>query len=339
MSPPARDYPECPPIFPPIPSWMQIARQSQPIDHADFLAGAALMALDPIARLDHPLGMLWRRRLALRCAAAIVRLNGRTEDEATLRDHWILASGGYAPTAGSGPAADPGPAGRILHAWRALCEPRARAPDAWPELLPNLLNAEPGDALTELITIATVQAKGQGSRPTALGCATTTGSAMAGSPLEAAAAVLTAAQDLAPDDRVAGLWLADAVLAHRLNWPAPVPLIAAAFDRNHCRVRARPQGGGKDMAYGLPYADTAATAHSLHAELARRAAKLLSVAPSLRAKDATSTVANLLSDDAHAARTGSNATARSSRRLFDRLIALGAVRELTGRPTFRLYGL
>ena len=71
----------------------------------------------------------------------------------------------------------------------------------------------------------------------------------------------------------------------------------------------------------------------------RRAARLRVVAPKLRGRDARATVAALLTEDALAAQAGERASDRAARRLFDRLTALGAARELTGRPSFRLYGL
>ncbi|WP_245262829.1 DUF1403 family protein [Mesorhizobium sp. LSJC269B00] len=58
--------------------------------------------LHPIARREHPLGILWRQRLALSCAATLARQGGRSEDAATLRDHWYLRRDGD----------DPGPAGQ-----------------------------------------------------------------------------------------------------------------------------------------------------------------------------------------------------------------------------------
>jgi len=62
----------------------------------------------------------------------------------------------------------------------------------------------------------------------------------------------------------------------------------------------------------------------------------------LRAKGAERVVALLLADDcvspARAAKS-SRLSDRSARRLFDRLVELGAVREFSGRPNFRLYGL
>jgi hypothetical protein len=50
-------------------------------------------------------------------------------------------------------------------------------------------------------------------------------------------------------------------------------------------------------------------------------------------------LAILLVEDAQPATAGKAASDRSTRRLFERLVSLGAARELTGRPTFRLYGL
>ncbi|MFC0199242.1 DUF1403 family protein, partial [Paracoccus rhizosphaerae] len=71
-----------------------------------------------------------------------------------------------------------------------------------------------------------------------------------------------------------------------------------------------------------------------------RAARLQAVAPGLRARGADRAVALFLSHDALApsALTGIMSD-RAARRLCDRLVELDAVRELTGRPSFRLYGL
>ena len=68
----------------------------------------------------------------------------------------------------------------------------------------------------------------------------------------------------------------------------------------------------------------------------------LAAQPKLRAKGAGRVVELLLGDDAVSpARAAKLArlSDRAARRLFDRLIELGAVRELSGRPNFRLYGL
>lgn len=64
------------------------------------------------------------------------------------------------------------------------------------------------------------------------------------------------------------------------------------------------------------------------------------MAPGLRARGADIVVDRLLSDDAIvASETIGGMSDRSLRRLFDRLVELGAIRELSGRPTFRIYGI
>ena len=76
------------------------------------------------------------------------------------------------------------------------------------------------------------------------------------------------------------------------------------------------------------------------AVLALRAARLNEVAPKLRAKGAEEAVALFLTCDAVAPTALTSLRSdRAARRFCDRLVELGAVRELTGRDTFRLYGI
>lgn len=309
--------PSVPVAVPTIPGWALPRGPVTDPAEAAFLAGAALNSLDNLVRSNPPWAGAWRARLALSCAVAAVRHVGRAEDEAALRDAWMLR-----PADG-----DPGPAGRLLAAWRRLAE-RSPAIDAtglqstaallglgWsPELA----------ALPEEIDRLVDE-----GRPAPL----------------VAAAVLRAVEKAAPSAVLLGWWLADQVLAQRLRWALPVPLLmaeahGAAFRGAGRGGRLRPADEGFEAALCLAVAQGAARALRCAAEIAPRAARLQAVAPKLRAKGAGEAIAFLLDDDAV---PGTLATAKLSRwgarRLFERLEALGAVRELTGRSSFKLYGL
>jgi len=322
MPPRVRIIPPAPPAFQPFPVWARVRTPPEGPGEAGFLAGASLAALHPIARAEHPLASLWRQRLALSCAAALAGQGGRTEDEAALRDAWYLRRDGD----------DPGPAGRILSAWRRLGERAALRSENWTFKLAAALELRLDDGLKDVVSVAARLAKGEGSA------------------VAAAAEIAAVSQRFRPDSDALALWLADAVLAHRLNWPAPVPLLAGQVLAGQLRradLRSASRHFDGDVHWltvcCVAYANAAAAAADLYAELARRAERLLAVAPKLRGKDADLMVASLLMEDAQAAKkgdeTGKTATDRSSRRLFERLVGLGAVRELTGRTTFRLYGL
>lgn len=321
-----RSFPEHPPKFPPLPSWARSSAANGGAADPAFLAGAALAAIDAIARSVHPLSTLWRRRLALKAAENLARLQGRVETAAEIRDHFFLTRDG----------GDPGPAGRVLEAARAFCDARALDPERWRTHLPEMLQLRVDDAFTKRLETALAAAENEVN------------------PIAAAASVAAACLRSFPETPLPALWLADAVLARRLRWPAPVPLLAAHLTRRDLKLSGgSPQAPGGPLPQGGPllqavswrsvcilsYARGAAEAADLYVDLARRTEKLLSVAPKLRAKDAEAVVASLLSEDAHLAGPGKFASDRSSRRLFERLIKLGGARELTGRTTSRLYGL
>ena len=170
-----------------------------------------------------------------------------------------------------------------------------------------------------------------------------------GDPVSAAARVAALAFSAVPDAPAAGaeilaLWTFDMVIAIRLRWPRPVPLIAVKILDPTPRAERRPRPGDPAWpnAAAAAIALAAAAALDLAAELSRRSNTLIAVTPKLRSKPAVKIVDLLLSQDcaspAEAARTAPM-TGRAARRLFDRLVVLGAARELSGRPTFRLYGL
>jgi hypothetical protein len=104
---------------------------------------------------------------------------------------------------------------------------------------------------------------------------------------------------LQPSAGILALWLADAVLAARLKWSRPLPLIAGALVHPSLRTGGHRLGdanwtGSCCIAYGR----AAVAACDLFAELGRSSQKLIAVAPRLRARGAGAVIETLLNEDA-----------------------------------------
>lgn len=155
-----------------------------------------------------------------------------------------------------------------------------------------------------------------------------------GAPVARAGMVLETVLTEAPRADVAALILADATLAQALGWKQLVPLLAAGLKRTDLRKK----GDDLRLACYRALISSAIETVGLTADLTRRAAHLKAVAPKLRAKGAGAAVEMFLARDA-VAPSALPLPDRGARRLCDRLVELGAVRELTGRDTFRLYGV
>ena len=302
----------------PFPRWITSPKASvtavlqgalSPSTEAAFAAGAASFALDQVLRADPPwLGCLSMRQ-ALKAAAVAAKLLRLNADEANLRDAEHLTR----------PGDDPGPAGRLHRLLRQLA------------LRPVRLASE---------TLSVIATEIEGAAASA---------------------------------EVLALLLADIALAARLGWERPLLLhLTAILDPalRHGEAGKRPRADSADWArqQHAVLARAGIAAHGQAVDLARRAIALTVAASTLRTRDGGRGVGLILTDDSVApwrmARAGAAAKSgpgqsgqetsgqetanqskeglgsdRAARRLCESLHALGVLRLLTDRPTFRLYGM
>jgi len=242
---------------------------------------------------------------------------GRNEDKHALRDALLLTAAGD----------DPGPAGKLLLATKRSPGRSGGVTTTFVKELADLLELGWDEDLAAIPDL--VDAALQSGRAAPL----------------AVADLITAISAVRPDAEVLAFMLADSVLAQKLKWPKPVPLLLSerfgpAFRTIGGRGRVRPGEPAFATAICLALVDATDGALRSAAEIARRADQLLAVAPKLRTKGAETIIRRLLDEDALlASAPGTKLSRWASTRMFERLQSFGAVRELSGRSSFRIYGL
>ena len=183
----------------PVPAWARAsgrAGQGDPL----FAAGASLALLDAVLRRDPPAAGALRARLALQSAAASAKILRLNADEGALRDLRFAVG------------EELGPAAKRPRLWRELA---GRPPSLDPGRLATAaalldLRAPHADALAE-----SLQDRVRGGEDPVSGAAKAAASAFS---------VFPDAPAAAPE--IFAHWVFDMVIAIRLRWPRPVPLIA-----------------------------------------------------------------------------------------------------------------
>lgn len=300
-----------------LPAWTRQATSEISETDAAFAAGCALKSLDDLIRAD-PLWLgCWRDRLALKSAVVAGRMLGHNEEEHALRDAILLTT----------PGDDPGPAGRLFLATRMLTRRSGTVTSPLVKELADLFALRRDDGLAAIPDLVDTAVQSGRAAPFAV------------------ADLITAIFAVRPDAEVLALGLADAVMAQKLNWSKPVPLLlperfGPAFHTLGGRGRVRPGEPAYPKAICLAFVGGVDAALRSAVDIDRRAARLLAVAPKVRTKGAEPVIRRLLTDDAvPASAQGSKLSRWAANRLFERLESLEAVRELSGRSSFRIFGL
>lgn len=300
----------------PLPAWANALARDLSEGDAAFAAGIALKSLDDLVRADLPWAGCWRQRLALRASQSAVQLIGRNEDEAGLRDAVLLTA----------PGDDPGPAGAMHLAFQKLAAKKRPISSKVLEELAALMGLR-REGLSEIADLF----------DSALQC----GRAVPFAVAELVSNICAAR----PDAEILAWWLADRLLAEKLAWACGVPLLmgeryGAAFKTIGGRGRVQPGEPAFPRAVCLALVSATVEALRQANDIGRRAETLLAIAQKVRTKGAGVVIEKLVNEDAMpASAPGSHLSRWAATRLFERLESFGAVRELSGRTSFRIFGL
>ncbi|MFK7754676.1 MAG: DUF1403 family protein [Sedimentitalea sp.] len=296
---------------PVLPSWANPNVSAQDLPQAITASVATLAFLHLCLTTTHhqvPQTLL-RNRLCLQAARHSLAIERRQVDIHTLRDALVF----------SGPNDAAGPDGAMLMQWRKASDVRLTG-KAWQTQLLASLPASMGERLADVFAPKACDPVGQ------------------------ATAVLCRVLQANPRQEAIALICANAALSQALGWDHMIPLIRL----NRTELRNASDGNDSRLICHHSVAKNAAQTLKQAHDLTARATALRQATPKLRTKGAPDAVALFLREDAvspshmlspYIQGSDTKLTDRSARRFCDRLVTLGLAQELTGRATFRLYGL